>query len=213
MSLAELNLTEYSKQLASSAPTPGGGAATAQIAAQGANLLAMVCNLTVGKEKYAQHEVLVAETLDKAEEISQKALRLMDEDAVAFGEVAKLYKLPNKTAEEKEIRQKSMEIALQGCTKPPLELMKLCLEGLHLTKSVLGKSNQSAVSDLGVAALFFGSALEGAWLNVSINLAYMKSETFLTETKREGEAVLAEGKTLSQGLYQEVLAEFTKEKR
>ncbi len=205
MHFQEMTLQDYHKTLASSAPTPGGGAATALAGSQGASLVAMVCNLSLGKEKYAQHQALIQEVLSQLEQIQATCLGLMDKDAQAFDQVAAVFALPKATETEVAVRKEKMEAALKACTLPPMELMEESMKGLRLTASVLGKSNQSAVSDLGVAALFFKSAIEGAWLNVTINLASLKDEAFIKTHKTRGEEILAEGKIVADEIYRAVL--------
>ncbi len=204
MNLPEQTIRDYSKTLASSSPAPGGGAATALTASQGAGLVAMVCNLSLGKVQYPQDKV--GEILKKALNFQEEALVLMDKDAESFGEVGKVYQMPKKTEEDKALRKEAMEKALKGCTIPPIELMELSVAGLLLTQEALGKTTDHAVSDLGVAALFFKSALEGAWLNVQINLAYLKDETFCQTHESRGKALLEQGCPLADTLYQRVLS-------
>lgn len=207
MALPELTIEEYSKALFSSAPAPGGGAATALTAAQGISLIAMVCNLTVGKESYQDQEELLQSVLKQTKTLEQEALDLMDRDAESFGEVGKVYQMPKETTEDKARRKDAMEIALKGCTIPPMDLMELCVEGLALTKQVLGKTTPHAVSDLGVAALFFKSALEGAWLNVKINISHIKDEAFCQQYQERGQALLTTGKAQGVDIYNTVLAQ------
>lgn len=204
MNLASLTIEAYQAQLSSSAPAPGGGAATALTASQGASLLAMVCNLTVGKEKFKEQETLVQEVLAKALQMKDQSLQLMDDDAQSFGEVGKVFTMPKETQEEKDARAVAMETALKGCTAPPIALMALSYEGLLLTQSVLGKTTPHAVSDLGVAALFFKSALQGAWLNVRINIGHIKDQEFAKEHEIKGKKYLQDGIALADKLYQEV---------
>lgn len=205
MNLAQLSIKDYSASLASSAPAPGGGAATALTACQGGSLLAMVCNLSIGKEKFKEHEDLLKELLQKATELQEEAQDLMDRDAESFGEVGKVFQMPRDTDEEKAQRKAAMETALKGCTAPPMALMELSVQGLVWTEEALGKTTEHAVSDLGVAALFFKSALEGAWLNVCINLGSIADENFGSTHSTRGKALLEEGKAKADAIYGQVL--------
>lgn len=202
---AEQTIREFSTDLGSSLSTPGGGAAAALSAAQGASLVAMVCSLTVGKEKYAKHEELAQEILKKAQEMEKECLSLMDEDAVAFHEMMAVYRMPKSTEEEKAHHKVAQEKALEACSVPPMDLMEISVEGLSLVRAVLGKSNMNAVSDLGVAALFFKSALEASWLNVVINLKGLPEGDFSERTRKLGEELLDTGKRQADELYQTVL--------
>ena len=75
--LTDLNSKYFLTALASSAPAPGGGGGAAMAGALAAALASMVCNLTIGKEKFAQQELEVKELLDEAEEVRQTLLQLL----------------------------------------------------------------------------------------------------------------------------------------
>lgn len=206
MNLPTRTIKDYSDTLASSDPAPGGGAATALAASQGAGLVSMVCNLTLGKAAYAEHEEKVDIVQRGAMGLQKHALELMDKDAESFGEVAKVYEMPKETPEEKALRKEAMEKALKGCTIPPIEVMEAAYVGLGLIQAVMGKTTPHAVSDLGVAALFFKSALEGAWLNVQINLSHIDDGEFCKIHQTRGETLLADACPVADRLYQEVLS-------
>ena len=205
MNLAERQITEFCRLLASDAPAPGGGAAAGLSGALGAGLTGMVCSLTMGKEKYAQHQELARESSEKLEQVRAGFFRGMDWDAEAFYAVSQAYKLPRETPEEKADRMAEIQKGLQGCTQPPFAMMKLAVEGLEITGSLLGRSNLTAVSDLGVGALNLKTALQGSWLNVVINIGSMKDRELAGYYRREGEALLKRGITLADHIYETVL--------
>lgn len=202
---AQQSVAEFTDLLASSASTPGGGAAGGLVAAQGVALVGMVCNLTTGKEKFAEYQELMDEVLVKCESLQKECLDLMDSDAVAFHEMMACYKMPKGTEEEKALHQVAKESALKACTLPPLELMEVSMEGLALVKAVMGRSNGNAVSDLGAAATMFLSALETSWLNVVINLKDIQDSVFEKEKRSLGEEMLDSGRILATELYHTVL--------
>lgn len=201
----EQSIMDFTRSLGSSAATPGGGATGALTAAQGASLIAMVCSLTVGKERFAQHEDLVATVLKQSNQLNAACLALMDDDAIAFHAMIAVYKMPKSTQEEKDMHAVAKEQALKTCTLPPLQVMAAAIEGLSLAQSILGKSNENAVSDLGVAASCFKSALESSWLNVVINLKEIKDADFVAEHEAKGNAFLTDGIAQADQLYQSVL--------
>lgn len=205
MNLAERQISDFCRLLASDAPAPGGGAAAGLSGALGTGLSSMVCSLTVGKEKYADHQALAVQSGEKLKELRAGFLRGMDWDAEAFQVVSRAYKLPRSTEKEKEVRAVEIQRGLQGCTQPPFEMMKLAVEGLELTEKLLGKSNRTAVSDLGVAALHLKTTLQSCWLNVVINIGSMKEQELADYYRREGEALLAKGIPLADHIYETVL--------
>lgn len=206
MRLAHLQVTEFADLLGSDAPAPGGGSAAALEGALGASLTAMVCALTVGKKKYADVQDLAAETEQKALDLKRRFLDVMDRDTEAFNAVSAVFAMPKSTPEEKAARSAAMQEALKGCTKTPFEMMELAVESLELTASVLGKTNASAASDLGVSALSVKAAIQGAWLNVRINIASLKDPDLAEDYRRRGEALLEKALPLADRIYDTVLA-------
>lgn len=205
MNLAERQISDFCRLLASDAPAPGGGAAAGLSGALGAGLAGMVCSLTVGKEKYAAHQALAKESGDKLEQLRAGFFRGMDWDAEAFYAVSQAYKLPRNTPEEQRDRMAEIQKGLQGCTQPPFEMMKLAVEGLECTRALLGRSNRTAVSDLGVGALHLKTALQSSWLNVIINIGSMEDKELAAYYRQEGEALLQRGISLADQIYETVL--------
>lgn len=204
--LKDMNLTEFTDILSSSAPAPGGGSAAALEGAIGSSLTAMVASLTIGKKKYAEYEELANETLEKANKLKNDFITVMDKDTETFDCMSAVFALPKNTDEEKAERKTAMQVALKKCCECPYEMMKLSLEALKLTNSIVGKSNQSASSDLGVAALSLKAAIQGAWLNVLINISSINDEDFVLEFKNNGEAILNEALPLADKIYNEVVS-------
>ena len=106
---------------------------------------------------------------------------------------------------KKAARKAAMQEALKGCTKTPFEMMELATETLELTASLLGKTNDSAASDLGVSALSLRAAIQGAWLNVLINIGSLKNKELAEDYRKKGEAMLAKALPLADQIYQNVL--------
>jgi len=203
--LAELQTSEFVDLLASDAPAPGGGSAAALEGALGAALTAMVCNLTVGKKKYAEYEAVAVEAQKKAEGLKARFVDVMDRDTEAFNVVSAAFGMPKATDEEKAARSAAIQKGLEGCTKTPFEMMELSVEALELTRSILGKSNDSAASDLGVSALSLRAAIQGAWLNVLINIGSLKNKELAEDYRKKGEALLERALPLADEIYQTVV--------
>lgn len=205
MKLAELTTAGFTDLLASDAPAPGGGSAAALEGALGAALTAMVCSLTVGKKKYAEHEELARSVQAKANELRTRFVDVMDRDTEAFNVVSAAFGMPKATDEEKAARSAAIQEGLKGCTKTPFEMMELAAETLELTASILGKSNDSAASDLGVSALSLRAAIQGAWLNVLINIGSLKNKELAEDYRAKGEALLAKALPLADQIYDTVV--------
>ena len=205
MKLAELKTAEFVDLLASDAPAPGGGSAAALEGALGAALTAMVCGLTVGKKKYAEFQELAEEAQKKALDLKARFVDVMDRDTEAFNVVSAAFGMPKATDEEKAARSAAIQKGLEGCTKTPFEMMELAVETLELTASILGKSNDSAASDLGVSALSLRAAIQGAWLNVLINIGSLKNKELAEDYRVKGEALLAKALPLADQIYDAVV--------
>lgn len=205
MKLAELKTAEFVDLLASDAPAPGGGSAAALEGALGAALTAMVCSLTIGKKKYAEFEETAKAAQAKAADLKARFVDVMDRDTEAFNVVSAAFGMPKATDEEKAARSAAIQKGLEGCTATPFEMMELAVEALELTASILGKSNDSAASDLGVSALSLRAAIQGAWLNVLINIGSLKNKELAEDYRAKGEALLAKALPLADQIYDAVV--------
>jgi formiminotetrahydrofolate cyclodeaminase len=197
-------LKKYLDETASGAPTPGGGSVAALAGALGAALTSMVCNFTVGKEKYKDVEAEVAQILVEAESLRSKLLELMVEDTRVYGEVSKAYGMPRTTPEEKETRIQAIQKALKLALQAPYEAALCCHKILKLNEPLLDKGNQNLISDVGVAVLLAESALRSAVLNVEINLSYIKDEEFCNNTREQLKSIITESSKIRSKIYDKV---------
>ena len=205
MKLANYPVDEFSKILASGAPAPGGGSAAALQGSLGAALLHMVAALTCGKEKYKDSEPLVNEILTKSEKLRAAFIDVMDRDTEAFDGVSAVFSMPKSTGDEKAARSAAMQTALKACTLTPFEMMQLCEQALALVEKAVGKTNASAASDLGVSALSLKAAVQGAWLNILINIGGIKDEDFADHYRAAGEAILSRVLPMADKIYDTVI--------
>ena len=210
MKLADMQVTQFCDVLASDAPAPGGGSTAALEGALGAALTAMVCGLTtVGKsrEKYAEYQEFVLASQKKALDLKARFMDVMDRDTEAFNVVSAAFGMPKATDEEKAARSAAIQKGLEGCTRTPFEMRELAAETLELPAELLGKTNDSAASDLGVSALSMRAAIQGAWLNVLINIGSLKNKELAEDYRKKGEALLAKALPLADQIYQNVLSQ------
>lgn len=207
MELADMDLREYLDMLKSKAPAPGGGAAAAISGAQGAALVLMVCELTIGKEKFRDYEKNCKAVAKNMEKIYSDLLICADEDTAAFNKVAEAFKMPKETEVEKSNRSKAVGNAIIEATEIPFKIMKLGVEGLRLTEKILGKSNTNASSDIGAGALNLKASVLSAWLNVKINLPSIKDDSLRKVFKEQGEKIVFETISLAEKCYKGVMDE------
>ena len=171
--LVNTEISEYIEVLSSEAPAPGGGAVAALTAAQGAALIMMVANLTIGKKKYAEYEELNIGARDEARTYLEQLMKGVDEDKEAFEQVSKAYSMAKKTDSEKAARREAIAIASVGAADAPLKLMRAGVCALRLAADMIGKSNANLVSDLYVAALNLNAGVQAASYNVAANIPYI----------------------------------------
>ncbi|MBQ9528541.1 MAG: cyclodeaminase/cyclohydrolase family protein [Fretibacterium sp.] len=205
MSLSELTVRAFMDEVASDSPAPGGGSVAGLEASVGAALGVMVTQLTQGRKKYEAFAEHAAEAEKKLNALRTQMLDVMEKDCEAFNVVSAAFGLPKSTEEEKAKRSEAIQEGLKGCTQTPLELMGLCGEALVVVESLLGRCNDTCASDLGVASLSLKAGIQGAWLNVCINIASLKDKAFAEECRKKGEALLARALPVADKCYAGVL--------
>jgi len=203
--LTDKPVTTFLDELASSAPAPGGGSVAALSGALGAALVSMVCNLTVGKEKYAAVQDEINTLLSRSEALRKRLVELLEADVQAYSAVSKAMKLPRETEEQKAARAQALDQALKDATAVPFQIAEACVEVMELCKPVAEKGNVNAVSDAGVAALVAEAGLRSAALNVLINLSWIKDQAFVAESRRRLDILLAGKPELKEEVYQLVV--------
>jgi formiminotetrahydrofolate cyclodeaminase len=174
-------IVDFLDKLASSAPEPGGGSASALAAAIGAALVSMVANLTIGKEKYADVQDQIKTLVDGSEKVRTRLQELVQEDTEVYGVLAKAFKMPRGTEEEKTKRNDAIQAACKEATMVPYAIAGQCLEVAKLSEVAADIGNVNAVSDAGVAALLAEACAQCAALNVKINLGTINDTAFNEE--------------------------------
>lgn len=207
MRLVELTLNAYLDTLASDAPAPGGGSASALAGAQGAGLVAMVGRLTAGKKKYAEFHDNANAVIEEAEEVKAELIKSIDRDTDAYQMVTDAFALPKETDEQAAKRRQAIDEGMLCATKVPYETMLLSLRGLKVAEKLVGKCNTNAISDLGVGALNLLACTKGAWYNVLINLGSLKDESLAAQLKSDGEKMMNEALEIAGRLEQAVLGQ------
>lgn len=202
--MLEKSCLEFIDTLASKAPVPGGGGASALVGAIGVALGSMVGNLTAGKKKYADVEEDIQALLKQSVELTKRLNELVQADAEVFEPLSTAYGLPSETEEQKLEKERVLQEALIQATQIPLEIAQSSLEGIKLLEQYARKGSRLVVSDAGVGVIFCKSALQGAKLNVLINLKLMKNEELKNQFQIKMAAVEEEGLRLADSVYKYV---------
>ena len=193
-------ITEFMNELASNAPVPGGGGASALIGAVGVSLGDMVGELTTGKKKYADVEEDIQRLMRDAKEVKDEFLRLIDADAEAFAPLARAYGIPKDEPGRDEI----MEEALKNGAAVPMDIMRTCGRALDIIEEFAEKGSRLAVSDAGCAAASCKAAMQAASLNVFINTKSMKDRAHAEALNAEADQLLAKYTVLADRIFDSV---------
>jgi len=199
--LTDKSVMTFLDELASSRPAPGGGSVAALAGALGAALVSMVCNLTLGKKKYADVEQYITDLVGRSEALRAKLAGLLEADVKAYTELNTTMKMPRDTEEQVAARTKAMDTALKAATGVPMQIAETCAEVMDLCRPAADKGNVNAVSDAGVAVLLAEAGLRSAALNVLINLGYLKDEAFVAENRKHLDVVLSGRPALRDEVY------------
>jgi formiminotetrahydrofolate cyclodeaminase len=183
-------LATFLDELASSAPTPGGGSAAAIMGAMGAALISMVCNVTIGKKGHEAVEAEMKSVRDESEKLRLRLTSMVAEDIAAFDGLMAAYRLPKAAEEEKSRRAAAIQSSLLAATETPLACARACAEVVALSKRAGEKGFAGVISDAGVGVLAANTALRSAALNVYINTPSLKDRAFADAATAEIEKLL-----------------------
>jgi methenyltetrahydrofolate cyclohydrolase len=199
--ITDQSIEVFLDELASKAATPGGGGAAAVMGAMSAALTAMVCNLTLGKPKYAEVQNDMQLLLEKSEALRARLTAMIKADADVFDKVMASYAMPKDSDAEKIQRSAAIQAALREATQVPLDCAKACAEAILLSREAAEKGNLNVVTDAGVAAMAGYGALKSAALNVYINAAAIKDREFAETKLAELTSVLSGAETAADEIY------------
>ncbi|MCX6134717.1 MAG: cyclodeaminase/cyclohydrolase family protein [Ignavibacteriales bacterium] len=189
--LTEKTVTQFLDELASNSPAPGGGSVAALAGAAGAALASMVCNLTIGKKKYADVQDEMAAVLQHTEAMRKELTILIDRDTEAFNAVMTAYGLPKVTEQEQAVRTAAIQEATKSATLIPLQVMNVCEQVMGFVLTVAQNGNKNSASDAGVAALMLRAGCAGAALNVRINLGGLTDAGFVQQISEQYKGIMA----------------------
>jgi glutamate formiminotransferase/formiminotetrahydrofolate cyclodeaminase len=203
-SLAKMNLREFCNETLSDSPAPGGGSVAALMGALGASLGGMVANLSAGKRGWDDKLEYFSNWAVTAQQLKDELLALVDEDTAAFNKVMDAFALPKESGEEKAARAAAIAKATKYAAEVPLKVMETAAKSYELLAEMAEKGNPASVSDVGVGAQATRACIEGAALNVKINLAQLKDEKFKTALLKKIEQISTDSATQFEKISQVV---------
>jgi methenyltetrahydrofolate cyclohydrolase len=195
------SLQSFLDELASSAPTPGGGSAAAIMGAMGAALLSMVCNVTLGKKGLEAVEPDMKAVRDETERLRARLTAMVAEDIAAFDGLMAAYRLPKSNDEEKSQRTEAIQSNLRAATETPLACARTCAEVVMLARRAAEKGFAGVISDAGVGVLAANGALRSAALNVYINAPALKDRTYAEAATAEIEKLIEQCARESESVF------------
>lgn len=202
--LKDKSVHEFLEVVDSSAPTPGGGSVSGLAGSLGAALARMVGTLSYEKKAFAELPEEIQEEMkmagQKLEPLKIELEDIIDKDSSAFDEVMEAFKLPKNTDEEKKVRSEAVQKGYKVALEVPMRCAEACLEVLKLQNLFAKHGTVNAVSDIGVGVLMASSGLEGACMNVLINLGAMKDEAYIAETRKKVDVLIKEEREIREEL-------------
>ncbi len=204
MELIDGSVAAFTEKLASPAPVPGGGGASALVGAVGIALGDMVGGLTVGKKKYASVEADVRALMDRAQELRRRLLACVEKDAVAFEPLSRAYAI----SRDDPSREAIMEKCLHDAAAAPLEIFDLVCEAIEIQRDFAEKGSKLVISDAATGVSFCRAALEGAAVNVKVNTRLMKDRTYAERIDEHIDEGLIKYRALADRVFETVWRQF-----
>lgn len=201
------SIKKYLEDLGTKLPAPGGGSAAALVGAIAAGLASMVCNFTIGNEKFADSQEEARGILSLVTGLQQELCRLIDEDVKAYGKVNLAYKLPKNTEEEKVKRALAIQKALKEAMRVPMQIAHASFQLLEVSERLMEIGNPGLITDTGMVAILAYAALESARLNVEINLASITDKEFVQQKRAVLNPLMEKGRLIKDEVSKKVEAQ------
>ena len=199
--IKDAQIEQFLEALASQSATPGGGSAAAIIGAMGAALVSMVCNLTIGKKKYAEVESDMKNVLAEADALRKQLIGMIEDDVKAFDAVMGAYGMPKETDADKAKRDSAIQAALKQATDVPMACARAARQVIDIAAIASDKGNLNVISDAGVGVLAGYAALRSAALNVFTNARMITDKTFAEAKLKELNQLLAGAEGATEKAY------------
>lgn len=200
--IKDKTIDNFLNEVASNTPTPGGGSCSAIMAALGASLVLMACQMTLNRTKFKAYENEINELLAFTKIKQEALIKIANDDCLAYEEVVKAYKLPKETQEEKALRDKMIQVAYKKAIITPKAILLIAYSLANKVKEV--HFNPNAISDFGVSLEALLAGAKGAYMNIQINLKMIKDKTICDKENDECSLILADIENIVSGLLTKV---------
>ncbi len=188
--LVDHSIKEYLSVLSSDAPSPGGGSVSAVSGGLGVSIMQMVCSVSMGTKGLEDEREFFQEVYENAESFKKYFLNAIDEDSYAYPRVISAYKMPKDTEEEKKIRLATIQEAYKYAASVPFEIGQMAHKFIALLEIIIHRANKNVITDAYVSAEQILACIDGAFVNVKVNLNYIKDEEFVNRLDEEMKSIL-----------------------
>lgn len=208
MKLIDMSVADFTNEVDSNSPAPGGGSVSALASDIGVSLARMMAHLSFEKKKFEQLNEKTKEEFkarfDKLGEIRKELSTLVDKDTESFNEFMKAVKMPKETEEQNKLRAKAIQEATIFSIEVPYKTASLSLEALRLLDFLIKNGNQNAITDIGVGTLMLSAGMEGAILNVKVNLVQIKDKQIYDKYRDGCKEILSEGNEIKDNIISNI---------
>ena len=203
-----MSVADFTNEVDSNSPAPGGGSVSALASDIGVSLARMMAHLSFEKKKFEQLNEKTKEEFkarfDKLGEIRKELSTLVDKDTESFNEFMKAVKMPKETEEQNKLRAKAIQEATIFSIEVPYKTASLSLEALRLLDFLIKNGNQNAITDIGVGTLMLSAGMEGAILNVKVNLGQIKDKQIYDKYRDGCKEILSEGNEIKDNIISNI---------
>ena len=206
--LVDKDYRQYLELLASDSPAPGGGSVAAVNAGLASGLIQMVCSLSIDKAGLEEKEGLFKNIYREVEEFKQYFINGVDDDAKAFTGVIQAYKLPKESNEQIAYRLKAIQEAYKEAASVPYYLGRKAHEMISYLEELIDTCNQFAITDVSIASMQILTSIEASFLNVKINLSYIKDKDFVYDKEKSMDDVLKDASKRIENIKMKVEDKF-----
>ena len=208
MKLIDMSVADFTNEVDSNSPAPGGGSVSALASDIGVSLARMMAHLSFEKKKFEQLDEKTKEEFkarfDKLGEIRKELSTLVDKDTESFNEFMKAVKMPKETEEQNQLRAKAIQEATIFSIEVPYKTASLSLEALRLLDFLIKNGNQNAITDIGVGTLMLSAGMDGAILNVKVNLGQIKDKQIYDKYRDGCKEILSEGNEIKDNIISNI---------
>ena len=202
--LVAMDLRGFANETASESMAPGGGSISAYVGSLGVSLATMVANLSSHKKQWDDRWEEFSHWAEKGQQLKDELLRLVDEDTNAFNGIIDSIRMPKASEEEKATRKEAIQQATKYAIEVPLQVMRRSLDSFELIAAMVEKGNPNSITDAGVGALCARAAVQGAFMNVKVNMKDLQDEVYAKKVLAEAQGIADKADQLAAEISEQV---------